>query len=125
MGVSCVYRLLASAFVALIAAGCASIPYELDELFWRDAFGAGVTGTLDGTGIKSQDLARKCHDALVRAAEPYGLTKATTSRIGVDGTFGPVWVTTVYRRQGGPETRRALVDCHFNMSGAVVALTEH
>ena len=122
MGVSCVYRLLASAFVALVAAGCASVPYELEGLSWRDAFGPGVTGTLDG---ETQEFVRKCHEAIVRAAEPYGLTRAATSRIGIDRTVGPVWVTTVYRRQGGAETRGALVDCHFNRSGAVVALTEH
>jgi hypothetical protein len=98
------------------------MPYELEDLSWREAFGPRVTGTLDG---EAQEFVRKCHDAVVRAAESYGLTKAATSRVGIDGTVGPVWVTTVYRRQGGPEMRRALIDCHFNMSGAVVALTEH
>ena len=76
---------------------------------------------LDG----EQEFARRCHEALVKAAEPYGLTKAVMSRREGGGTFGPFWVTASYRRRGGPESRTALIDCHVDARGAVVALTEH
>jgi hypothetical protein len=122
MGVSCVYKVLASAFVALVAAGCASTSFEPGER-QNDSLQRGITGTL--AGDEAQEFVRKCHDALVGAAEPYGLTKAVSSPARVDDIVGPVWVTTVYQRRGGPETRSAVVDCHLDMSGSVVAFTQH
>jgi hypothetical protein len=110
MGVSRVRRILLCAVVTLAVAGCASTPYE-----------PGSTGTLDNN-LAAQGVARSCHDALVRSAEPYGLTLAATSAVEQGSTVWPMWVTTVYRRQGGPEKRTALVNCHLGAGRAVVAL---
>ena len=120
MGVSCLGRLLASAVVALGTAGCVLLPYGLDDPPATDS--VRVAGrALD----REQAFARRCHEALVKAAEPYGLTKAVTSRLEGGGTLGPIWVTASYRRRGGPESRTALIDCHVDARGEVVALTEH
>src|SRR5215203_5867466 len=100
MGVSCVCRLVALAFVALSAASCASIPFGLEAPSAGDAFGREVTGTLDDHDAGSLAV-RKCHEAIVTAAKPYGLTRAVTSPRGAHNTIEPIWVTTVYRRQGG------------------------
>ena len=111
MGVSCVRRLGLSAIVTLLLARCASVPHE-----------PGATGTLDRHQA-SQEVVQSCHEALVRSAEPYGLTLAATSPVGQGATIWPLWVTTVYRRQGGPEKRTALINCHVEDGRAVVALT--
>jgi hypothetical protein len=120
MGLSCVYRLLASAVVALNAASCALMPIAL-----KDDPPAAESGRPPGIAEgNAPELARKCHDALVRAAEPYGLTKALTSDVGSGASAGPIWVTTVYRRQGGLERRTALVHCRLDDRGEVAALAE-
>jgi hypothetical protein len=111
MGVSRVRRLLLSALVTLSMARCASLPHE-----------PGATGTLDDRQAAAEIL-RSCHDALVRSAEPYGLLLAATSAVGHASTIWPIWVTTVYRRQGGPEKRTALINCHLGEDRAVVALS--
>ena len=120
MGVSCVCRLFALAFFAVSAASCASIPFGLEAPSGRGGITPSVTGTLDDNDAGS---VRKCHEAIVTAGEPYGLIKAATSGLGVHNTIRPIWVTTIYGRQRGPERRTALIDCHLNESGSVVALT--
>jgi hypothetical protein len=41
------------------------------------------------------------------------LAATLTSRTHTS-TMWPIWVTTVYRRQGGPEKRTALINCQLN-----------
>ncbi len=118
MGVSCVCKLLASAVVALGSAGCASMPYALGDPM-ADAW------TLQKVPAGAEELARRCHDALVAAAEPYDLSKALTSPLVPGQTVGPIRVTMVYRRRGGFERRTALIDCRFDDKGEVVAFAEH
>ena len=110
MGVSCVRRLGLSAIMTLLLVRCASAPYEVAS-----------TGTLD-QNQRVQQVIQSCHEALVRAAEPFGLTLAATSPFRQGSTIWPIWVTAVYRRQGGPEKRTALIDCHLQEGRGVVAL---
>ena len=121
MGLSCVCRLIASAVLALNSAGCAFISTAL-EGDPPAAEGRHPPGIVMGD---AQEHARKCHEALVRAAEPYGLTKAFTSHLGRGASAGPIWATTVYRRQGGPERRTALIDCRLDDRGEVAAFAEY
>jgi hypothetical protein len=111
MGVSCVRRLGLSAIMTLLLVRCASAPYEVAS-----------TGALD-QNERAQQVVQSCHEALVRSAEPYGLMLAATSPVGQGATIWPIWVTAVYRRQGGPEKRTALIDCHLQEGRGVVALT--
>jgi hypothetical protein len=123
MGVSCVCRLIASAVVALSAAGCAGIPHVI-EAFAVESFGYLHPRTLDSNGGGS-NLGRKCHEALVKAALPYGLIEAATAAERVDRTRGKIRVTMAYLRQGGPEIRTALIGCDLDRRGRVMALKEH
>jgi hypothetical protein len=112
MGVSCVRRLGLSAIMMMSLMRCASVPDE-----------PGLTGTL-AQSHAPQDIVQSCHEALVKSAEPYGLTLAATSPVAQGATTWPIWVTTVYRRRGGPEKRMSLINCHLGVGQKVVALTD-
>jgi hypothetical protein len=121
MGLSCVYKLVASAVLAFNSASCAVRP-----IAWEDDPPAVASGRPPEIAAgDAQELARKCHEALVRAAEPYGLTKAFTSHAGRGAPSGSIWATTVYRRQGGPERRTALIGCRLDDNGEVAAFAEY
>jgi hypothetical protein len=122
MGASCVVRRLGAPVLALAVAGCAAGARPPDVTALDETAPGAVTGSL--LAAPSEAILRRCHKALVNAATPYGLLKGTISSLEGDGTVAPVLATIVYRRQGGPETRAALVNCHLNPDGEVVGFTE-
>ena len=122
MGVSCVVRRLGAPVLALALASCAAVARPPSDGTALDETAPGaITGSL--LAARSEAILRRCHEALVNAAMPYGLLKGTISSFEGDGTVAPVLATIVYRRQGGPETRAALVNCHLNPDGEVVGFT--
>jgi len=79
------------------------------------------------TDQASSELIGKCHDAVLQAAKPYGAARVAFSTAGerkteADDVTAPIMVTAVYLRQGGPESRRAVVECRLNEAGDVIAL---
>jgi hypothetical protein len=121
MGVSCVCRCLGTPVVALALSSCAEIPGSSIGAALDDTPPVAVAGSMPD--VRDEAVLRKCHDALVKVAAPYGLRKGTISSFETDGSVA-LLATVVYRRRGGPETRTALVDCHLNPDGDVVGFTE-
>jgi hypothetical protein len=117
MGVSSVVRRLSAPVLALALASCAEVARPPNGAALDETSLGGVTGSLQDATL------RRCHEALVKAAAPYGLLKGTISSFEGDERV-PLLATVVYRRQGGPETRTALVNCHLNPDGEVVGFTE-
>jgi len=72
------------------------------------------------------ELIGKCHDAVLKAAKPYGAARVAFSYAGppptTDEAIGPIVVTAIYLRQGGEEVRRASIRCRLDDMGYVIAL---
>src|SRR5215203_1332534 len=116
--ISCVLACIGLLAVAFGAAGCVS------GMLGRTAvFNDGTSSA----AVPAQALLYRCRETVVRSARPYGLVQlaarsAGPARVESAGAIAPMFVTAVYARQGGPETRSALVLCRFDETGDVVAL---
>jgi hypothetical protein len=122
LGISCGTKVIGVALVAFSVTGCAPLVCALCA-----TFASAPAGTQADSDTISAELTSKCHDAVLRAAEPYGLVRAAFSRLGAirasdEGAIAPILVTAVYLRRSGEETRRALIECRLDDAGNVIAL---
>ena len=73
-------------------------------------------------------VVRACRDAIASAAAPFGATGVHVSSAGfvhqlsLDSLSAPVEVSIDYARQGGVETREAVINCELTMTGSVIGL---
>ena len=114
--ISCVLASIGLLAFALSGAGCVAVMPERTAV-----------NEPGSAAVPSQALLDRCREALVRSAKPYGLTQlsarsAGPARVATTGAIASIFVAAVYARQGGPETRTALVFCRVDESGHVVAL---
>jgi hypothetical protein len=121
LGISGGVRVVGVACVALAVTGCAPLACALCA-----ALAIGPTPPPESDPI-SAELTAKCHDAVLKAAEPYGLVRAAFSSLGAirpshDGVVAPIFVTAVYLRRGSEEKRQALIECRLDDAGNVIAL---
>jgi hypothetical protein len=123
LGISCGVKIIGAALVALSITGCARFACALCA-----GLVATAPATLPDGDAASAELTGKCHEAVLKAAEPYGLARAAFSSLSAvrashDGAIAPIFVTAVYRRRGGEETRQAVIECRLDDAGNVIALT--
>ena len=71
-------------------------------------------------------VVQNCRQAIVAAALPYGVQRVDAASAGAmrrsnGGHVAPVEFRVAYARQGGIETRQAVVSCRLNQNGRVFA----
>jgi hypothetical protein len=126
-------RISVAHFVAITiciwVASCAAGPHAFGRLAMDFSSLLAVPPPLYDNAWLQERLVGRCHQAIVRAARPYGLVQletwgAGTARIRRQQAVSPVFVEAVYWRRGGPESRSALIRCQVNQRGRVVSLVQ-
>ena len=121
--ISCGKRFPALAILGLCQTGCASPQWAATQV--DDISHLASTASLQSNGVVFGEAIRKCREAVLKAAKPYGVVDIAFWGVeAVPASYaGPVvstGVTAVYQHQGGLEAPGAAVGCHFGEKGGVI-----